>query len=523
MPRGWGVLLNGVAITENCDVDASEFCPEGTTLIVGLDGPPDGLGVPGRRVEDVEYPQRDGVEHFRDWYEPRIVTLQVTVTQDPDGDCGGCENVREAVRAISQAWSRACDDDELVIFTDCDGDIDPDQESGYASELYGPFAMVGRARVASLEWVRGHKAATLTLRFDGVDQLLYRLDECGEPGSGEVCVEVEGYTDPLHTLLEGTADSFWPMHSEPGATVFPDVVAGRLGEVAVGGGFTTYPTADNHPFYEAFRSASTGTTVRFHWIPTGDAFTLAFLIDTTGATTTSGWTASDPLIRSWWGAPTPAGEGLLRYGSTISKLGTGDSGDVDTNPAGRTLVIISQPATTGDGTITTCWPGGGDSATFTRQGIGSQPRLEFQPIRSYGVYLSDAAVWDSELSSGDVTALCNAYAATPPTFDPVDVCGTECVPFTVTIDFGGESLSENEEWVLNLGNSFIGLTGEVSGEVTIDTRTGAATTSDGTPVTSRIIGDPFLNLQPGDNTLYWSSGAVDPDVSICYRCAVNQA
>src|SRR3546814_2544177 len=49
--------------------------------------PPDGMGVPPVRSGDVAFAQRDGVVQFGDYYEPRILTFQVSV--DGDG-CPGC-------------------------------------------------------------------------------------------------------------------------------------------------------------------------------------------------------------------------------------------------------------------------------------------------------------------------------------------------------------------------------------------------------------------------------------------------
>lgn len=156
----------------------------GRTVIAGcLTVPPDGLGQPNLRTEDVTYPQRDGVRHFADWYEPRIITLE-DVYVCPDG-CASCPSAREKVRDIMAAWSRQCDDVELVLFPDC---YDPDATDADRA-LTGPYGVVGRPRVAEVEWLRGRShCANLTLRFDAVDQRLFVLDADGTPGSGEQCV-----------------------------------------------------------------------------------------------------------------------------------------------------------------------------------------------------------------------------------------------------------------------------------------------------------------------------------------------
>lgn len=107
MSLGWAVTLNGVTLSGG-DLEG----------LGCLTSAPDGLGKPDLRTEDVTYPQRDGVRHFSDWYEPRILTLD-NVTICPDG-CDKCPSALEKSRAILHAWSRQCDDVELVLHTDCD-------------------------------------------------------------------------------------------------------------------------------------------------------------------------------------------------------------------------------------------------------------------------------------------------------------------------------------------------------------------------------------------------------------------
>lgn len=169
---GWMVELDGVLLSGAIDIDG----------VGTLSSPPDGLGLPGLRTEDIEYFQRDGSEHFSDWYEPRILTMdEVTVDED---DCEDCPSARARAREIMQAWKRRCDDVELVIFTDCNGQ-DEDRS------LVGPFGMIGRPRVATISWLgQGTHIGQMLLRFDGVDHRLYILDEDGTPGSGGSCVTV---------------------------------------------------------------------------------------------------------------------------------------------------------------------------------------------------------------------------------------------------------------------------------------------------------------------------------------------
>lgn len=185
---GWRVVLNGVTLDGGSDSDA----------VSGISGcltaPPDGLGVPGLRTEDVTYPQRDGVAHFADWYEPRIVTLtDVSVCTT---DCPNCPSTRQNVRVISSAWSRHCDDTELVVFTDCHND-DTAVTGGDRVDI-GPYGIIGRPRVAATQWIgQGSKCATMLLRFDSLDHRMYLLDPDGTPGSGEQCLILEPAIDVM--------------------------------------------------------------------------------------------------------------------------------------------------------------------------------------------------------------------------------------------------------------------------------------------------------------------------------------
>lgn len=64
-----------------------------------------------------------------------------------------------------------------------------------ARSIVGPYGVIGRPRVALVDYVEGgQKIATLTLRFDAVDQRLYILDACGTPGSGTRSVQVNPTT-----------------------------------------------------------------------------------------------------------------------------------------------------------------------------------------------------------------------------------------------------------------------------------------------------------------------------------------
>lgn len=110
MGQGWIAELNGVKV---CGGD----CDDATACLLL---PPDGLGATdsnGLRTEDQSYPQRDGVDHFSDWYNPRLITLTALVADGSSCSCTG--SARQNARDLMNAWSRACDDDELVLIPPC--------------------------------------------------------------------------------------------------------------------------------------------------------------------------------------------------------------------------------------------------------------------------------------------------------------------------------------------------------------------------------------------------------------------
>lgn len=119
---GWAALLNGVLITGGAGTPhvLSGDCNTDVDYEVGcLTKPPDGLGHPELRTEDVTYAQRDGTTHFNDWYEPRQITLEAIVSDN--APYVGC-TARQGVQRLSNAWKRTCDDTELVLFAPCNGD-----------------------------------------------------------------------------------------------------------------------------------------------------------------------------------------------------------------------------------------------------------------------------------------------------------------------------------------------------------------------------------------------------------------
>lgn len=122
--------------------------------------PPDGMGVPPVRSGDVTFAQRDGAVQFADYYENRIITLQVAV---PNTGCPGCPSARQMVSRLTQEWSRNCSGATLVLFSDCHNPAATEAEKVYL----GPYLVHGRPRQAIVTWRRSNiGGALVTLRFD---------------------------------------------------------------------------------------------------------------------------------------------------------------------------------------------------------------------------------------------------------------------------------------------------------------------------------------------------------------------
>lgn len=128
--------------------------------------PPDGMGTPSIRSGDVVFAQRDGVVQFADYYNPRVLTFQVSIKND---GCPGCPDARQKVSRLTQEWSRNCTGATLVLFSDCHN---PDATE--AEQVYlGPYLVHGRPRAADVQWRRSNiGGALVTLRFDCEDAQL---------------------------------------------------------------------------------------------------------------------------------------------------------------------------------------------------------------------------------------------------------------------------------------------------------------------------------------------------------------
>lgn len=306
--KGWAVELDGVVITGSDD-------PGDGCLIA----PPEGLGNPTIRTEDVTFPQRDGVRHFADWYEPRIITVQASVC---GGDtCGAtCPGAREHVRNILKAWGRRCDDVELIVWTDCSDTVDcPDGDESPGDvpdrSLVGPYGIVGRPRLATVEWLRGKsKCARLTLRFDARDHRMFILD-C-EGGPGTVCIRAE----PNIEVMGRPYPRCYPMcYSCETSIDSGDAIADVVGDECASpticfNGQLTNPILENQ---------TTGETVGYFGVI--GATDLPVCIDTETGTATQGAASRTHLITGNPQMRLVPGENILRLTSTEAT----DNGNVE--------------------------------------------------------------------------------------------------------------------------------------------------------------------------------------------------
>ena len=296
----WQAVLDGVRLSGG----------RASTGIGCLTQAPQGLGVAPIRTEDVVYPQRDGVKHFSDWYDPRIITLEdVWVCNDT---CPGCPSGRAKVRQITNAWSRRCDDAELVIFTDC-----PPAEAASGRADTGPYAAIGRPRVAEVTHFPTAGCSSLLLRFDAVDQRLYILDAAGTPGSGVVTT----------TLFPDVGPSFCRTYPRCYPLCYTEPVTGGSGPVEPSvvnnyGNVCGYPTITlfgllTDPVIE---NTDTGETIGYRG--TIDAAGLPVVIDTYNGTASQGNASRTNLLTGTTRWQIPTGESTIR----LVSAGAGDDG-----------------------------------------------------------------------------------------------------------------------------------------------------------------------------------------------------
>ena len=387
-----------------------------TTPLGWLTAPPDGLGVPPVRSGDVAFAQRDGVVQFGDYYEPRVLTFQVTICND---GCPGCPTGRQKVKRLTEEWSRNCDGATLAILSDCH---DPDATQ--AEKVYlGPYLVHGRPRVADITWLRSDVGcADIVLRFDCEDAAL-RLAVTNEPGPG---AEPWNWTHTADIDAGGEGGNMHPNYRLEGLTMTTN-----------GGTFT-----DTHQTSGA---------------PDGGSF---FNRDTVAANTTSPMTmettatgtgaipvvAGQSYTVAWWAEKSVVGGPTTRV-----NMRWFDAGGATLSTASGTNMSAA-----------TAWTR--HSETFVAP-VGAaflMPILAWSGVALVGQALRLAQIWVNE-----------GAVATGPA--EVEVVGDLCVfpiitldgPLTapITVNYGGNEFTYNED-IPALG----------AASVVIDTRWGRAST-----------------------------------------------
>lgn len=325
----WGIVLNDLFLTGACDDDPFP-CTDGVGDATGhpigeLSFRPDGLGMPSLRTTDVVFPQRDGHRFGDDWYEPRVLTME-EVTICPTEDCAVCGSVAKRWRTLAKAWSRHCGTTELVIFTDCHGTPDPD--TGLVDRsLTGPFGVVGRPRVFLDTTPRSASGCRqATLRFDAEDHRMYILDECGNPGSGEVCATLQPglptlgemcFTDGVLCFTDGGMCFTTPPDESPAGD---GVIMDNIGTECACPTITLTGQLTN----PAVENVTTGARIEYRGtIPAGQSI----IIDTSRgtATTDTGADRTQQLEGDTTGFCMPEGENEIR----LLAFAAGDDGDAE--------------------------------------------------------------------------------------------------------------------------------------------------------------------------------------------------
>lgn len=260
MSNDWAILLNGVYLTMGCEPRVfTEECDPIAVTIEGLDQPPEGLDLPARRTEMVEFAQRDGVKFYNQWYGPRDITLVGTIgpaqcSCDEVGDSCSCLTVRQQKRQLIEAWKRQCGTgctNELVIFPPCETGTTCEERADT-----GPYGIVGMPMEALGRWLKHDEQIwEFTLRFTGQDQRIFILDECGTAGYAN-CEEITPGTvvtsicftadptdldpDPEPTICFAGGGFCFPTEVDTGESVPPV-------EIEVCGTEKVYPTITLFP------------------------------------------------------------------------------------------------------------------------------------------------------------------------------------------------------------------------------------------------------------------------------------
>ncbi len=501
-----------------------------------LSKPPEGLGVPGLRTEDQSYPQRDGVSHFSDWYEPRVITLsEVFIEGYEDSSCEDCNTARQNASDLMRAWSRHCGETELVVWTDC-----PPGETVEERAITGPFGVVGRPRVAEIGWV-GYvsDSANALLRFDSVDHRLYILDAEGTPGSGVECADLptSGLPPPA------TAQVIYPLDEKSGSHAWKDTFAYDENGVLLsdssllvadrGGIPKGYP-----PLYANGGKSSYTFMSDLNWFfrntTVAPERSVSFWYQYSGSASNRPFISPDQL------ASLPEGtyEGLYR--DKVRAGGVNYPLSAPTQAVFAELGVSHHVVWTADASGTQVFIDGvlmetlpvATAAAFPAGAKGSEEGFQLMILG----YYSNLCLYDAKLTEAQVQSIyySDTNTAPPAVTTDVVVAGTECVPVTLTFEGvvnGANAFSLTNPRITSEDGNFVGLDMALTEgmTVTLDTETGTATAEVlGVPpydVTGQIVGDPFFNLRPGLNTISASSEDVDDngDISICWRPAVISA
>lgn len=124
MSGAWGFRLGSTYLSGGENDTNLDNCEDPPEVVGCLSKPPAGLGVPGKRTEDQEFIQRDGVKHGADYYVPRLLTMADVMVCNTTCGCGTVGNARAKSIALDKDWRRSCCDIEAVIYTDCNGQYD---------------------------------------------------------------------------------------------------------------------------------------------------------------------------------------------------------------------------------------------------------------------------------------------------------------------------------------------------------------------------------------------------------------
>lgn len=499
-----------------------------------LTKPPDGLGVPGLRVEDQSYPQRDGAAQFSDWYEPRIITLEdVSIAGDGCADC----TAREKAAALMRAWSRHCGQTEMVIWTDCEPGLSAEDRA-----ITGPFGVVGRPRVAQLAWTgQGSDSATALLRFDSVDHRLYILDRAGTPGSGRQCA-----VTPYSALPDPpTAQVIYPLDEKNlGSGSWGDTFAYNSAGVLLsdlsllaserGGIPKGYP-----PLYANGGTSSLTFMGDTNWFfrntEIAPSRSVSFWYQYSGSASNRPFISPDQLASLPEGTYSGLYRDKVRAGGVdyplsaptqaiFAELGVPHH-VVFTADATGTQVIV-------DGVLMETLP----AATADAFPAGAMAAEQGMQLMVLGYY-SNLRLYDVKMTEAQAQALyySDTNTAAPGATTVVDVVGTECVPVTITFEGvanGAHPFSLSNPKITTEDGNFIGLSMSLTEGMTavLDTELGTATMyfsggAEPYDVTAQMIGDPFLNLRAGSNSVTAQTTDADDNgtISICWRPAVISA